>query len=100
MTKDKNKKVLLKMERDIFGRLLAISIKKKINLEHCLTFRLAPMPPALFSYTGEMLKIPKSTFANNLKSQMEMVEPTNINVEIIDGFLLFVLNWKLNATNI
>lgn len=86
MTKDKNKKVLLKMERDIFGRLLAISIKKKINLEHCLTFPLAPMPPALFSCTGEMLKTPKSKFAHILKSEIEMVEPTNINVEIIDGF--------------
>lgn len=86
MTKDKNKKVLLKMERDIFGRLLAVSMKKKINVEHCFTFPLAPMPPALFSYTGEMLKTPKSTLANSLKSQVEMVEPTNINVEIIDGF--------------
>ncbi|CAG5110081.1 Protein of unknown function, partial [Cotesia congregata] len=91
MTKDKSKKVLLKMERDIFGRLLAISVKKKINLEHCLTFPLAPMPPALFSLTGEMLKTPKSTFANSLKSQVEMVEPTNIDVEIIDGFYFLYL---------
>lgn len=44
------------------------------------------MPPALFSCTGEMLKTPKSAFAKILKSQTEMVEPTNINVEIIDGF--------------
>lgn len=86
MTKDRNKKVLLKMERDIFGRLLAISIKKKINLEYCLTFPLAPMPPALFSCTGEMFKTPKSTFAKTLKSLTEMTEPTDINVEIIDGF--------------
>lgn len=86
MTKDKNKKVLLKMERDIFGRLLGISLSKKINVEYCLTFPLAPMPPALFSYTGEMLKTAKSTLAKTLKSETEVVEPTNIDVEIIDGF--------------
>lgn len=86
MNRDKTKKALLKMERDIFGRLLAISINKKINLEHCLTFSLAPMPPALFSCAGEMLKTAKSTLAKTLKSETKMVEPTNINVEIIDGF--------------
>ena len=44
------------------------------------------MPPALFSCTGEMFKTDKSTLAKTLKSQVEMVEPKNINVEIIDGF--------------
>lgn len=86
MSKDKKKTVLLKMERDIFGRLLAISINKKINLEYCLTFPLAPMPPALFSCAGEMFKTAKSTLAKVLKSNTDMVQPTNINVEIIDGF--------------
>lgn len=85
-TKEKNKKVLLKMERDVFGRLLAISLNKKINLEFCLTFPLAPLPPALFACTGEMLKTSKSTLAKVLKSKTKMVEPTHINVEIIDGF--------------
>ncbi|XP_049318490.1 uncharacterized protein LOC125780337 isoform X2 [Bactrocera dorsalis] len=86
MNKDQNKRVLLKMERDIFGRLLAISVNKRINLEHCLTFPLAPLPPALFSCAGEMFKTAKSTLAKALKSGTEVVEPTNISVEIIDGF--------------
>lgn len=86
MNKDKSKKVLLKMERDVFGRLLAISINKKIKIESCLTYPLAPMPPALFSSSGEMFKTQKSVLAKTLKSRTEMVEPTNIDVEIIDGF--------------
>lgn len=44
------------------------------------------MPPALFSCIGEMFKPDKSTLAKTLKSQVEMVEPTTINEEIIDGF--------------
>ena len=83
VNKDKSKKVFLKMERDIFGRLLAISIDKKINIEHCLTFPLTPMPSALFSCTGEiMLKIDKSALAEILKSEVEMVEPAHIDVKL------------------
>lgn len=89
--KDKSKKVLLKMERDILGRSLAVSITKKINIEFCLTFPLAPMPPALFSYDGGMLKTDKSTLAKTLKSNVEVSEPTQIDVEIIDGFYYFYL---------
>lgn len=33
-----------------------------------------------------------------MKSNVEISEPTQIDVEIINGFLLFVLNWSLNAT--
>lgn len=44
------------------------------------------MPPALFACTGEMLKTSKSTLGKVLKSKTKMVEPTHINVEIIDGF--------------
>lgn len=76
-TKDKNNKVLLKM---------AISLNIKNNLEYCLSFPLAPLPPALSSCSGEMLKTPKSTLAKILKSKTEIVEPTHINVEIINGF--------------
>lgn len=86
VSKDRSQKVLLKMERDIFGRLLAISLEKKVNIEHCLSFPLAPMPPALFTCAGEMIKTNKSTLAKTLKSQVQMVQPTNIDVEIIDGF--------------
>ncbi|KAK9876442.1 hypothetical protein WA026_012755 [Henosepilachna vigintioctopunctata] len=45
--KDKNKKVLLKMELDVFGLHLAISLNKKIYLVFGLTFPLAPLSPAL-----------------------------------------------------
>lgn len=54
--KNNSKEAILKTERDIFGRLLAINLEKKINVEYCLTFPLAPIPPAFFSCTGDMLK--------------------------------------------
>ena len=60
------------MERDIFGRLLASSIDKEINIEHCLTFPLASLPPALLSCTAEMLKTNKSALAKILKYDVKM----------------------------
>lgn len=84
---DGTKKALLKMERDIFGRLLAIALEKKVDMEYCLTFPLAPAPPALFDCSGEMYKTDKSALAKILKSHIDVSSPpTQVNVEIIDGF--------------
>lgn len=95
----KNQQAVLKMERDIFGRLLAISLQKQINVEYCLSFPLAPMPPALFSCTGDMLKTNKSTLAKSLKSQVQMTQPTHIDVEVIDGFyFLYLIGSSLPQT--
>ncbi|CAG4994332.1 unnamed protein product [Parnassius apollo] len=50
-TGDKN--TIIKMERDIFGRLLVIAINQKVDIGYCLSFPLAPLPPALFHCSGD-----------------------------------------------
>lgn len=84
--KSKDNQALLKMERDIFGRLLAIAIEHKVDIENCLSYPLAPVPPALFHCTGHMYKTDKSTLSKHLKSKIEVSNPGHIDVEIIDGF--------------
>ncbi|GBP95377.1 hypothetical protein EVAR_83295_1 [Eumeta japonica] len=74
------------MERDTFGRLLAIAIKQKVNIGYCLSFPLAPIPPALFSCSGDMLKTDKSTLSKQLTSQIDSENPDKVDIEIIDGF--------------
>ncbi|GBP49800.1 hypothetical protein EVAR_86300_1 [Eumeta japonica] len=74
------------MERDIFGRLLAIAIKQKVNIGYCLSFPLAPIPPALFSCSGDMLETDKSTLSKQLTSQIDSENPDKVDIEIIDGF--------------
>lgn len=49
------------------------------------------MPPALFSYDCGMFKTDISTLAKALKSNVEVSEPTQIDVEIIDGFYYLYL---------
>ncbi|CAH0555054.1 unnamed protein product [Brassicogethes aeneus] len=84
--KNRGNQAIIKMERDIFGRLLAIAINKKVDIEYCLSYPLAPVPPALFHCTGHMFKTDKSTFSKHLKSKIEPSHPGQIEIEIIDGF--------------
>lgn len=59
----KVKETLLKMERYNLGQLLAIGIKKDINIEHCY----------------------------RLKSKAKTFEPRSIDIETIDGFYYLYL---------
>jgi len=74
------------MERDIFGRLLAIAIDQKVDIEYCLSFPLAPIPPALFNCSGDMLKTDKSALSKQLMSKITPANPGQVDIEIIDGF--------------
>ncbi|CAB3249495.1 unnamed protein product [Arctia plantaginis] len=74
------------MERDIFGRLLAIAINQKVDIEYCLSFPLAPVPPALFHCSGDMMKTDKSTLSKQLTAKIAPANPGQVDVEIIDGF--------------
>ena len=85
-SKTRGNQALIKMERDIFGRLLAIAIDKKVDIEYCLSYPLAPVPPALFHCTGHMFKTDKSTLSKQLKSKIEPANPGQIDIDIIDVF--------------
>lgn len=74
------------MERDIFGRFLGISLKKKIDMETCLSCPLSPFPPALTYVNAKMFKTDKSAHGRKLISTVETFEPDHIDV--IDGFHL------------
>lgn len=59
------------------------------------------MPPALCQYTGEMYKTNKSVLrlAKHLKSKIESSIPTDIDVDVIDGFyFLYLLGQNVPQT--
>lgn len=86
-----DKKTLIKMERDIFGRLLAIAINQKVDIGHCLSFPLAPVPPALFHCSGDMMKTDKSALSKQLTAKIAPTNPGQVDIEIIDGFYYLYL---------
>ena len=87
-SKDGDKQALIKMERDIFGRLLGIAMKKEIDINVCLSFPFAPAPPALCQYSGEMHKTDKSAFGKLLRSKIKSEPPRFVDIEVIDGWIL------------
>lgn len=85
-SKDGQKQVLIAMERDIFGRLLAIALDKKIDMAQCLSYPLSPAPPALAGCTGEMHKTDKSALTKVIRGSTEYSPPSRVDVDVIDGF--------------
>lgn len=83
---DRSKQALITMESDVFGRLLAITLEKEVDIVACLSYPLPPAPPALCQYNGDMHKTDKSMLAKVLKSSVDSVPPVNVDIDIIDGF--------------
>lgn len=79
----------VQMQRDVFGRLLYVSLKNKIDLEKALSYPLAPIPFSLCHTNGTICKTPKSVIINELlEYQTEIVNPPEADIHLVDGFYL------------
>lgn len=76
------------MERIVFGRLLAVALDKKVDMDLCFSYSLAPVPPALVQYNGNMHKTPKAGLAKQFTANINPSIPPKTDIEIIDGFYL------------
>lgn len=97
LKKKKKKKIVEKvhevtLQRDLFGRLLALSLDTSIDLEKVLCFPITPMPLSLCHIDGSLNKTDKSVLIHELEKQVEDMEqpPPQVDLVIIDGF--FFLN--------
>lgn len=85
------RKVLeVRLQRDLFGRLLSLSLDAQINLEKMLCFPITPIPLSLCHIDGSINKTVKSVLVKVLEQQSEDMEqpPSNVDMVIIDGFFL------------
>lgn len=82
----------VKLQRDLFGRLLALSLDTNLNLEKELCFPITPVPLSLCHMDGSINKITKSKLIEELENQVEEMEqpPYQLDCLIVDGF--FFLN--------
>lgn len=97
LTKKKNIKIgqkvqEVKLQRDLFGRLLALSLDTNIDLEKVLCFPITPVPLSLCHIDGSLNKTVKSVLVTELEKQIEDMEqpPPIVDFAIVDGF--FFLN--------
>ncbi|CAH2096461.1 unnamed protein product [Euphydryas editha] len=81
-----NKTQEVRMQRDLFGRMLGISIEKNTDIEKVLTFPITPIPMSLCHTDGSIFKTDKSSLMKCL--QVESTAPTHNDFVLIDGFFL------------
>ena len=85
--------------RDVFGCILHLSLEKKLDMAIVLQFPLTSVPLPLSHADGTMLSTSKSKLLNQLEPLSGTLNPTNINVTIIDAmFLLHLMPPSLPAT--
>uniref|UniRef100_A0A6P7FYQ7 Uncharacterized protein LOC114335591 n=1 Tax=Diabrotica virgifera virgifera TaxID=50390 RepID=A0A6P7FYQ7_DIAVI len=82
----------VKLQRDLFGRLLALSLDTHVNLEKVLCFPITPVPLSLCHMDGSINKTAKSILIRELEKQVEEIvqPPQQLDCLIVDGF--FFLN--------
>ncbi|KAK0076195.1 hypothetical protein PV325_005760 [Microctonus aethiopoides] len=87
MTKSQNywKTKEIKIQRDVFGRLLYASLKHNIDIEKALNYPLAPISFSFCHTDGTICKTSKSVIINELvKHQAEVVDPPEADIHLVD----------------
>lgn len=79
------------MERDLFGRLLGIALKEKLDLKKVLSYPLTNVPLSLCHFDGSICKTDQTAMLKILQKKGTTNELHNVEIGIIDGFLLFDL---------
>lgn len=72
----------VQLQRDLFGRLLTLSLNTSIDQEKILCFPITPVPLSLCHIDGILNKTDKSVLIHELEKQVEnMEQPPSQNVD-------------------
>ena len=74
--------------RDMFGRLLFLSVKREIDMNKVFQFPLLPEPPCFAHPDGSLRDSPKSKVYHMLRNSIQSVSPPTINTAVADGIFL------------
>ncbi|CAK1581026.1 unnamed protein product [Parnassius mnemosyne] len=77
------------MQRDLFGRMLGLSMDHAVDLEKVLRYPITPIPMSLCHFNGTICKTQKSAIVEVFEKQHNPGNiPMNFDVVIVDGFYL------------
>ncbi|CAG9814704.1 unnamed protein product [Phaedon cochleariae] len=85
-----NKVQEVRMQRDTFGRLLALAMNPdyEVDLAKALSYPLTPLPMSLCHFDGTICKTNKSSLMNLLEAEVESEGPPYVDVVLLDGFFI------------
>lgn len=78
----------VKIQRDLFGRMLGISMDYKIDISKILSYPITSVPLSMCHLDGTICKTDKSALLKCLEKEVPHEQPRHIDVLIIDGFFL------------
>ena len=78
----------IKMQRDLFCRLLGVAVDQKLDMGEVFRFPLTPMLLSLYHVDGSIYKTDMSALLKSLESQIKSCEPSNVSLIVIDGFFV------------
>lgn len=79
---------VIKFERNLFARILRMSLKETMNMESVLSFPITPIPLALCHPDGTMYKTNKSQLIKILESEVKSLPPNSYDTIIYDAMSL------------
>ena len=85
-----NKEVHLKMERNIFARLLHMALDRKVDMGEVLKYPLTAVPLALGQIDGTMRSTAKNKLMNNLKNRLKSTSPTHMMLDSSMASFFFI----------
>ena len=74
--------------RDLFGRLLYLSVENKIDVEKVFAYPLTPCPLSICHLDGSLLKTDKSKLFRMIESTITSIKPPYVDISVIDGGML------------
>lgn len=80
------------MQRDLFRRLLGISLTHKVDIERVLTFPLTPVPRSMCHTDGSICKTDKSQLLKLIEKKIDD------NVDKPPPCFNVVIRWFVHAT--
>ncbi|KAL4702648.1 hypothetical protein ACJJTC_016455 [Scirpophaga incertulas] len=97
--KSGNKVQEIKMQRDLFGRLLGLSLDYKIDKEKFLCYPVTPLPMSMCRLDGSLYQTDKSEIVKCFEKQHKCTDaPKTFDIVIVDGFFLLHTMHDIPAT--
>ena len=92
-TKNNNKISEVRMERNLYGRLLCIALVESIDISLVLTYPITPVPLSMCHIDGTMVSTSKHKLVAPLEKRISSLQPEHVDCHVLDG--MFSLRTKI-----
>ena len=93
-----NKLSELKIERNLYGRLLCIAIENSIDLSVILSYLITPVLLSMCHIYGSIASTQKSKLMTNLEKRVQSLKPSYVDCSVLNGMFYLMTFTDLPAS--